>query len=631
MALGFEQSKRVKMDELSSHIWSAPAETALPSQRIPTPEEQASQQEDHVQIMYCKDQVYQGDVEFSLEELRAQRYYRALSEKASHINKIKQELQLQIEQKQRLIQQRISTAPQQIVDEESGSSSAGACEPAAPVVKRAPFVIYSDQEEGHEVQRRSSVSREEHTHQSGSDSRQQKTATAKPFSASDENRQTHRPSSSANRVSLKLPTSSLKVSKSKADLSADRQDSSISRCEEAIVNGHWNKTLCRSPDDTCEFARATHLASTPFGGVERQKLPENPESTKAPSSTMSPEENKLSPILEISQDLGGTSFANFSQDPMKRFNDMEISRAVEGPETVLENVSVTESEDVCGPGVRSRLCQQADLTTFSSFHRKTELLPDTGGDLNLDGETLLYRKKKKKDFTVYSSSDATVLLKLDSSSVPWDFFISSQLRARLSHDQQDHLVQISCYVFENGCMTLWRIPHGETIEDLLAEPIARSSVSRLVLLLLELVKQFHSCQVVHGGLKPETLYSYHSGITAVDFSNAVDLQLQSDVKTAQDLPSAQEYIQQGLLSASASPYQVDLIGLAEIVHILLFNRPMKVTQENSAWSVDELSGSDQSAPVNSSWKDFFHMTLNPEQKSSSLVLSDLISHVTDIL
>lgn len=625
MALGFEQSKRVKMDELSPHIWSAPVETALPSQRIQTPEELVSQQEDHVQIMYCKDQVYRGDEEFSLEELRAQRYYRALSEKASHINKIKQELQLQIEQKQRLIQQRTSTAPQ-LVDEEADSSSSGVCEAAAAVVKRAPFVIYSEHEEGPVVQRKSSVSREEDTNQNVSDVQQQKTATAKPFSASDENRQTNKPSSSANRVSLKLPTSSLKGPKSKPELSADKQDSSISRCEEAIVNGHWNKTLCRSPDDTCEFARATHLASTPFGGVERQKLPENPESTKAPSSNMSPEEKKLSPILEISQELGGTSFANFSQDPMKRFNDTEISRAVEGPETVLENVS----EDVCGPGVRARLFQQADVTTLYNFHRKTGLLPDTSGDLNLDGETLVYRGMLK-DFTLYSSSNATVLLKLDGSSVPWDFFISSRLRARRSHDQQDRLVQISCYVFENGCMTLWRIPHGETIEDLLAEPIARPDVSRLVLLLLELVKQFHSCQVVHGGLKPETLYSYHSGITALDFSNAVDLQLQSDVKTAQDLPSAQKYIQQGLLSASASPYQVDLIGLAEIVHMLLFNRPMRVTQENSAWSLDECSGSDQSAPVNSLWKDFFHMTLNPEQKSSSLVLSELIRNVSDSL
>lgn len=36
--------------------------------------------------------------------------------------------------------------------------------------------------------------------------------------------------------------------------------------DDAIVSSYKNKTLCPSPDDTCDFARAAHLASTPFGG-----------------------------------------------------------------------------------------------------------------------------------------------------------------------------------------------------------------------------------------------------------------------------------------------------------------------------------------------------------------------------
>ncbi|KTG39579.1 hypothetical protein cypCar_00033873 [Cyprinus carpio] len=62
--------------------------------------------------------------------------------------------------------------------------------------------------------------------------------------------------------------------------------------------------------------------------------------------------------------------------------------------------------------------------------------------------------------------------------------------------------------------------------------------------------------------------------------------------------------------------------------MLLFDRPMKVTQENSAWSLDEGSGSQHCAPVEPLWKNFFHMILNPEEKSSELVLSELISNLT---
>ncbi|KAL1254217.1 hypothetical protein QQF64_016446 [Cirrhinus molitorella] len=629
------------MDELSPHIWSAPSiplETAVPSQRSQCLEE------GNVQIMYCKDLVYQGNAEFSFEELRAQRYYKALSEKASHLNKLKQDLQLQIEQKQRLIQQRNGPAEKwHTVHEEDSSSfqkSAGLCESA--VVKSAPFTVYSEQEESGVVTSKSSVRREDDMNQSGSDTKVQKTDTAKPFTVFDENTLTNKTSSSANRKSLKLPTLSLKGPKAKAELITDK-DASISRSEEAIINGHWNKTLCRSPDDTCEFARAAQLASTPFAGVERTKASESglteklgrtaSECTKTTNSNASAEEKKLSPILEISQEWGGTSFPTLIHDPMKRLNEPDISRVVEREETLLEEV--TEPEDVCGLDVRSRLFNQADVTSFSNFQRKTGHLTDTTGDedLHLDGEVLLYRGKMEtlKDFTLYSSGTDAVFLKVDSSAVPWDFFICSQLRSRLSRDKPDSGIQICCYLYENGCMTLWKIPQGDMVQDLLAEPIAREDVSLLVVLLLELVKEFHSCQVVNGGLKPESLYFYYSGIAALDFSNSVDLQLQTDITTAQALPSAQKYIQQGLLLPSASPYQVDLISVAEIVHMLLFNCPMKVTQENSTWSLVEESGSHHSVPVEPLWKDFFHIILNPDQKSSELILSDLITNMRNSL
>ncbi|XP_056337327.1 mitotic checkpoint serine/threonine-protein kinase BUB1 beta isoform X2 [Danio aesculapii] len=759
MAVRLEKSQGLKMDELSSHTWSAPGipvEAVAPFQKSQTQEGLRGQREDNLEIMYCKDQIYQGDVEFSIEELRAQRYYKAMREKASHLNKMKQDLQLQIEQAQRKLHQRNSTAaPQQCfpADKREASSSiqrpTASCESAADTVKSAPFGMYSELEEGLGVSSRSvsreddinqsgsdaklqktakpfniydesaqtnkpsssvsreddmnqsgsdaklqktvkpfniydesaqtnkisssvsreddmnqsgsdakqqktvklftiydentqpnkistSVSREDDINQSGSDAKLQKTATGKPFTIFEDNAQTSKMTSSANRKSLKLPTLSLKAPKSKAELVADK-DASISRSEEAIINGHRNKTLCRSPNDTCEFARAAQLASSPFAGVDRQKTPESglmenlsptdPESTKAANIDETPEEKKLSPILEISQEWGGSTFC---QDPMKRFNEGETSRSVERPETELENVS--KRQDVCSLHVRSRIFDQSDVTSLSNFHRKAGLLPDTSDDLHLDGEQLFYCGKlgSVKDFSLYSSGTAAVLLKTDRSSVPWDFFIISQLRSRGCCDEQDRDVQISCHMFENGSVTLWRIPHGDTLQDLLCEPLARHDACLLVVLLLELVRRFHSCRLLHGGLKPESLYFYHSGLTALDFSDSVDLHLQTDVTEAQDLPSAQQFIQQRLLSPSASPFQVDLISVAEITHRLLFNTPLQVKLVDSVWCLEEDSASQHGCPVEPLWTEFFHMILNPE-KSSDLVLSDLINNVKNNL
>lgn len=34
--------------------------------------------------------------------------------------------------------------------------------------------------------------------------------------------------------------------------------------EDAIITGFRNVTICPNPEDTCDFARAAHFASTPF-------------------------------------------------------------------------------------------------------------------------------------------------------------------------------------------------------------------------------------------------------------------------------------------------------------------------------------------------------------------------------
>ncbi|XP_072530472.1 mitotic checkpoint serine/threonine-protein kinase BUB1 beta-like [Salminus brasiliensis] len=89
-----------------------PVERGVPSSGNGPPEEHVLQHQEqpaNVQSMYCKELVSGGDAEFSFEELRAQRYFKKLNEKVLQLNKVKQELKVQIEQKQKLIQERNGT------------------------------------------------------------------------------------------------------------------------------------------------------------------------------------------------------------------------------------------------------------------------------------------------------------------------------------------------------------------------------------------------------------------------------------------------------------------------------------------------------------------------------------------
>ncbi|KAI5090681.1 mitotic checkpoint serine/threonine-protein kinase BUB1 beta isoform X9 [Silurus meridionalis] len=181
------------------------------------------------------------------------------------------------------------------------------------------------------------------------------------------------------------------------------------------------------------------------------------------------------------------------------------------------------------------------------------------------------------------------------------------------------------------------IQHQELQED----HMDMRDVPLLAMRLLEMVKRMHSCRLVHGVLKPETLMVCHScedSVISMDFSNSLDLELQTDVKTVQSFPSAQDYIKQGLLLPSASPYQVDLCGIAEIVHLLLFGKNMKIIKEESYWKLGEDCGplDWQSAlglsnQLRSLWQDFFHNLLNPEDDSTELILSNLINNFKNAL
>uniref|UniRef100_A0AAR2JNN9 BUB1 mitotic checkpoint serine/threonine kinase Ba n=1 Tax=Pygocentrus nattereri TaxID=42514 RepID=A0AAR2JNN9_PYGNA len=546
--------------------FSYPIERMMPSSVGNGPQEehasQPKEQNGSIQSMYCKDLVFGGDTEFSFEELRAQRYFIQLNEKVLHLNKVKQELRVQIEQKQKLIQGRNGATQHQVRFVISD------------LPELAIFSMYFDDK----------------------------------------------------LYELYFQMRALESVLFKFDFFFP-QDASISRSEEAIINGHWNKTLCRSPDDTCDFARAAQLASTPFGGPVRQNpseggLMEDREALnktasvifKEPNSDAIAETKKLSPIQEISQEWGYTSFS-----AVRLESTTGEYRMFTNPKCVS---SEPEMVNPCSLAVRKTLLDNVDLSAFTNFNRKTGPLPEANDDLHLDGETLLFvRKMGDADRYLYGSSGGSVLAKVDKSPVPWDFYISCQLRASLPTNLQHCYAESICYLYENGSFTLWRVHQGMTIQDLLEERIDRQEVPLLAVQLLEMVKQMHSCRLVHGALRPDTLISEESVIIGIEFSSSLDLELQPEVKMVQALPSAQDYIKQGLLLPTASPYQVDLVGIAEIVHLLLVGRSINLVKEDAYWRLAE--------DFNDSY--FFHTILNPQDKSTECVLSNLINSLKNAL
>ncbi|XP_028809129.1 mitotic checkpoint serine/threonine-protein kinase BUB1 beta-like isoform X2 [Denticeps clupeoides] len=335
----------------------------------------ACQEDDHdrVQIMYCKDQLIKGPLEFSFEELRAERYFsqwrHQLQEKQLYLSKVKEDLRQQLEKMQK----------QNLQDD---------CSPTVCVQQQEnePFKVYNESEAAstplaHTVSHKgadcSGVSAPPKSGPAVTE--------AKPFSIFEECA-THDITSVpcagfSRRKSLKLPPPILKLRASSANSPTEKEASDKSiQPEDAIVNGHCNQPLDQIPNDTYEFVHAATLASTPFCVVkglgdglglteDLRALTQNPvDGTRQTNPASVTEGKNLSPILEISQEGG--------------FGSSVCQQSAGKPNAFLEPVTDVEMEPAavpdknpCSTDMRQGLLNKVDLNTLPNLHRVPGAMP----------------------------------------------------------------------------------------------------------------------------------------------------------------------------------------------------------------------------------------------------------------
>ncbi|XP_010225821.1 PREDICTED: mitotic checkpoint serine/threonine-protein kinase BUB1 beta [Tinamus guttatus] len=676
-----------------------------PLQRVQSHQQDA--QEKQELVMYCKDKVYAGVEEFSFEEIRAEIYrkraQKKIEEEIQVIAQRKEEIQRKIEALEKVLKDRQKEPHEQPEDTRESSPALGlqdvAFSSATELGEKQPHLQSEPQpSEDTELQQ---------------PARSKNVALLPPvepatcFSIFDEtsasvNQNTscstgHAQKSAWRPLAIRKPSDSLTAKENVPPEACDELNGIEPLTEDAIVTGSYkNKTFCANPEDTCDFVRAAHLASTPFHGVLAQRIAapaysesalkeDCPESKNTPLNQQIPVcegtynealcAKKLSPIMEASQEdtrsSGSSASPGSSLSSVAQISTIKYLHIPEKLELVqsLPAEIVTDSggigENITGDDIpqflwsneqRKKLLDPMpeSLTASPDFHLENGSLPAMviEKEFELGNETYCIKREywANEEYKICFAVPANFpqldakgfVIKVYSEPVPWDFYITLQLQERLNTDfDQSFSENCSCFLYQDGCAVLHRDINRFILGDIIRDckTITEEVILLVVYNLLGVVEKLHKAEIVHGDLSLEVFFlgdricdpfandEMASALKIVDFSHSLDLKLQSQINLLNSFPIAQTPYGQQLLAKSSSPYQVDMVAIADIVHLMLFGNHIQVYQENFTWKISQ----NMSKTVGSDfWNKLFGRILNADGKSTVPLLQELREEISDM-
>ncbi|NXU75917.1 BUB1 kinase, partial [Oreotrochilus melanogaster] len=442
-----------------------------------------------------------------------------------------------------------------------------------------------------------------------------------------------------------------------------------------------NKTLAPSPNNTRDFARAAQLVSTPFNYLSahsRQALEDRGCRDELPQMDLEFSEDlhkkrkpkKQSPALAEQGELQGkvlkkaSGIQGLAPAASQRLHEQTaVSRAecslsagtdkisqekLPGTEQDRTAQSAQAAVLVENPWDKELICKflselPKPLHTYANYFEWKSALPL----IRLKAELPLGSSSFHVDSLVgegafaqvYQASilDANnprnnqkVIFKVQKPGNPWEFYIATQLIERL--DPSVHHLYIhfySAHFFQNGSILVGELHNYGTLlnainiyKKLPEKVMPQALVIYFAVKILYMVEELHSCQIIHGDIKPDNFIlgerqfldndtcdidGLSHGLTLIDLGQSIDMKLfpEGTAFTAKCETSGFQCIE--MLTQKPWSYQTDYFGIAATIYCMLFGTYMRVKDENGVWKPEGAFRRLANADL---WKEFFESMLN---------------------
>ncbi|CAN0407228.1 unnamed protein product [Lampetra planeri] len=242
--------------------------------------------------------------------------------------------------------------------------------------------------------------------------------------------------------------------------------------------------------------------------------------------------------------------------------------------------------------------------------------------------------------------DEKVALKVQMPAHPWEFYMCTQLKARLSPVNLDLFINVNSeHIYQNGSILIGELHTCGSLLDVanwLHQQTAKISHQALLLYMattmLYVVEQLHMAGIIHTDIKPDNFvltnrWSYNiedclsSRLVLIDFGQSIDLSLfpSGTVFKGSSETSAFQCIE--MLTDQPWKFQPDYFGIASTMHCLIFGKYMEVYKDGDLWKMKSTLKR-WHFPV---WNHFFSTLLNARDCHSTNILVDLRAHLLQFM
>jgi checkpoint serine/threonine-protein kinase len=342
---------------------------------------------------------------------------------------------------------------------------------------------------------------------------------------------------------------------------------------------------------------------------------------------------------------------------MNHFIDM--ATYIEPPDAAAgnqlnESIMIDTNNPFDEHSIRTLLSRlERPIETFRNYYCVNTDLPKIAarGSIDLGGKVYnvlsklgegayakVYRVKSRDLTTDLSDSDNEQVVKVQQPACQWEFYITSELRRRLSAlsspvDVRSSVMFINeAYFFNNGSCFVYDYQRRGTILDLL-NVLNRKSLALeewfviyLAIELLNILIEIHRCRVIHGDLKPDNIlvrkFQYivdgddvktalqrpTSCLKLIDFGQSIDMTLFPDGVTFTAKVTTSGFQCPEMKTNRPWTYQTDLFGLIGTIHVMLFSKYMAIRYVSNAWRI--FSSFQRKWKACTMWKRMFDECLN---------------------